>query len=153
MHFNVCCIYLPGCPSQFKQIVASEQNFRVECDHSKTLFGSGLDECKVAACNYSAVVFHYRDDVCEVLLCGASRREDLKLSPVTTGWNIYFKNEELLTTTILSKSDEDLMSTHLTLTPTEVVDRNLSNSTTNDLAPLLQVWAMAVIVIALISSV
>ncbi len=134
---SVCCFSTAGCASQFEKIVdASEQNFQILCDNSETLFGSSLEECKVAACNYSSAVFHYLDNVCEILLCGASRREDLRLIPVTTGWNIYFKTEtnaeELLTTTVLSRSDIDVISTDLTHTPT---------------TPLLPDWAIAVIVI------
>ncbi len=72
---------------------ASEIHFSVACENSRTLFGVGLEECKVAACNYSSAVFHHLGDVCEVLLCGATRREELKLQPVTSGWNIYFKTE------------------------------------------------------------
>ncbi len=141
----VICIYLvlvvfsmAGCASQFEQIVdASKQNFHVQCDNSETVFGSTLEECKVAACNYSSVVFHYLDNVCEILLCGASRREDLRLTPMTTGWDIYFKtetnSEEPLTTTVLSRSGIDV-STHVPPTPT----------------PLLPDWAIAIIVIVVI---
>ncbi len=134
---SVCCFSTAGCASQFEKIVdASEQNFQILCDNSETLFGSSLEECKVTACNYSSVVFHYLDNVCEILLCGASRREDLRLAPVTTGSNIYFKTEtnveEPLTTTVLSRSDIDVISTDLTHTPT---------------TPLLPDWAIADIVI------
>ncbi len=131
-----------GCASQFEQIVdANEQNFHVQCDKSETLFGSSLEECKVTACNYSTEVFHYLDNVCEVLQCGESRREDLKLTPVTNGWNIYFKTEansaKPLTTTGLSTSDADEISTDVTHIPTETASTNPSISSTNDSAPLL----------------
>ncbi len=106
-----------GCASQFEQIVdASQQNFHVQCDASETLLGSSLEECKVAACNHSAVVFHYLDNVCEVLLCGASRQEDLKLTPTSTaGWNIYFRAEVISgpqrTSTVLLASDTGIDNT------------------------------------------
>ncbi len=145
-----------GCASQFEQIVdVREQNFRVQCDISETLFDSSLEECKVAACNYSSVVFHYLDNVCEVLLCGASRREDLKLTPMTTGWNIYFKTEgdsaEPLTTAVLSRSHADKTSADVTHIPTETAYPSMSS--TNDSAPVLPVWTIAVIVIVIILSI
>ncbi len=142
-----------GCASQFEQIVdASEQNFQVQCDISETFFDSSLEECKAAACNYSSVVFHYLDDVCEVLLCVASRQEDLKLSPRTTaGWNIYFRTEVNVgpqrPSTVLSASDTDSKSPELTFTPTETDNTTQSIFASNEEpGPLLPVWAIAVIV-------
>ncbi len=145
---------LSGCASHFEQIVdAREQNFHVQCDNSETLFGSSLEECKVAACDYNSLVFQYLDDVCEVLLCGVSRPEDLKLIPVpTAGWNIYFWTEvtprpERTSTVSLLASDTDSNSQELTFIPTEPSNTTHSISASNEEpGRLLPVWATAVIV-------
>ncbi len=132
---------LSGCASQFEQIVdATEQKIHVQCDNSDTLFGSSLEECKVAACSYNSLVFHYLDNVCEVLLCGASRREDLKLIPVTTaGWNIYFRTEvtprPLRTPTLLLASN----------TVTDNTTQPISAANEEPVA-ILPVWIIAAIV-------
>ncbi len=153
MLISALLFVVSGCASQFEQIVdVREQNFHVQCDNSETLFGSSLEECKVAACDYGSVVFHYLDDVCVILLCWASRREDLTLTPVTTaGWDIYFRTEvnsgSPPTSTVLLASETDSKSPELTFTPTETENMTQSISTSNEEpGPLLPVWATAVII-------
>ena len=81
------------CLSVFSLAIRSDQNFQSSCTKILTLRTTAIDDCKLAACNYTVNAFHFLNNVCELLNCSSSSLADLQLQPAVRGWVIYVRME------------------------------------------------------------